>query len=137
MKHLPSPRFHCLALLAIMALLSACGGGSAGKSSAAGPAAAVPPAAGAAPSPPLTDSPSKAAAPTQTSDVPVPEPASAPAQLSWNDPADAGYTLIPATPAETGGEAPYPDLRNLPTRAMPFESVAFGDVAGVAVKPAP
>lgn len=100
--------FNCLAGLAIVALLSACGGGGTGGESPT-PGAAV--AASAAP---------------------------APAQFSSGDPAAGGYTLIPAVaPTDSGGEAPYPDLRNLPTRAMSFEPVAYGDVAGVAVTPAP
>jgi hypothetical protein len=144
MKLLLRHRFNCFAGLAIAALLSACGGGGSPAPSAqsslpgaaAAPSTAPVPAAAAGPASP--DAPSSAATPVQASEVPVPQPASVPAQLPWDDPAAIGYTVIPAAPlADTGGEAPYPDLRGLPTRAMAFESVAFGDVTGVAVKPAP
>lgn len=140
MKLLLRHPFNCFAGLAIAALLSACGGGTSAQSSLPGAAAApsTAPLPAAAPAPASPDAPSSAATPVQTSEVPVPQPASAPTQIPWDDPAATGYTVIPAAPlADTGGEAPYPDLRNLPTRAMAFESVAFGDVAGVAVKPAP
>lgn len=134
MKSLLRHPFHCLAALAVTALLSACGGGgTAGQPSPPGSAVAAP-----APSPVTAGAPSNAPGAALTSDVPVPQPASAPAQFSPDDLAGGGYTLIPAAaPADTGGEAPYPDLRNLPTQAMPFEPVAYGDVAGVAVTAAP
>lgn len=143
MKPLLLHPFNCLAGLAIVALLSACGGGgTAGQPSPPGAAAAAStapaPAAAPSPSPASTDAPSNAATAMLASDVPVPQPASAPPQFSSGDPATGGYTLIPAVaPTDTGGEAPYPDLRNLPTRAMSFEPVVYGDVAGVAVTPAP
>jgi hypothetical protein len=103
MKPLLRHPFHCLAALAITALLSACGGGgTAGQPSQANTAVA------------------------------------APAQFSSDDLAAGAYTLIPATPpTDTGGEEPYPELRNLPTQAMPFQPVAYGDVAGIAVTAAP
>jgi hypothetical protein len=141
MKLLLRHPFNCFAGLVITALLSACGGGGTGAPSSlpgAAAAASGAPVPAAAPAPASPDAPSSAATPVQTSEVPVPQPASAPTLIPSDDPAAAGHTLIPAAPlADTGGEAPYPDLRNLPTRAMAFESVAFGDVAGVAVKPAP
>lgn len=141
MKPPPRHQFNCLAGLAIVALLSACGGGTAGQSALPGSAVAAPAPAAAsasAPSPASTDSPSNAAPAILTSEVPVTQPASTPEALPWNDPAAGGYTLIAAAaPADTGSEAPYPDLRNLPTRAMAFESVVYGDVGGVAVTPAP
>lgn len=120
MYSLPRPQFNRLASLAIVMLLSACGGGGmAGQSSTPGPAAAPAPAAAA-------------------SDVPLPQLASVPAQLPWNDPILGGYTVIAAAaPTDTGGEAPYPDLRMLPTRTMAFEPVVYGDVADVAVTSAP
>jgi hypothetical protein len=47
---------------------------------------------------------------------------------------DAPGYLIPSTDVTTtAGEAPYPDLRMLPTRIMPFEPIVFGDVSRVAV----
>lgn len=143
MKLLPRHPINGLACLAIAALLSACGGGgTAEQPSTAGPvvAASTAPAAPAAPppSPASIDSPSNAASAILTSDVPVPQPASAPAQLPWDDPIAGGYTVTPAAaPTDTGGEAPYPDLRMLPTRTMAFEPVVYGDVAGVAVTRAP
>ena len=99
-------------------MLSACGGG--GGSSADQPAPLV---AVAAPAPAAPASTSPAPAATSPLDIagivsPVSEP---------------GPYAPPLSADAAGGEAPYPDLRQLPTRAMPFESVVYGDVASVAV----
>jgi hypothetical protein len=119
------PRSHQLnrlAGLAIAVLLSACGGGGGGtseQSSILAPAVALSPAPPPAGAPSLSADPlSHAAAAILTADVPVPQPASVPAQLPWDDPVAIGYAVIPAAaPTDTGGEAPYPDLRMLPTHA--------------------
>ncbi|GGE71519.1 hypothetical protein GCM10008020_15150 [Massilia psychrophila] len=43
---------------------------------------------------------------------------------------DAPGYLVPSTPlVTTAGEAPYPDLRALPTRVLPFQATAFGDMS--------
>jgi hypothetical protein len=48
---------------------------------------------------------------------------------SANVPDAQGY-LVPSTDViASGGEAPYPDLRMLPTRIMPFEPIVFGNVS--------
>jgi hypothetical protein len=57
-----------------------------------------------------------------------------PVSIDAADSMPGAYTLVPATaPADSDGEAPYPDLRMLPTRIMPFEPIAIGNVSAVAV----
>lgn len=133
-SQLPS-RFEYIASFAIVVLLSACGGGGAGDSATPAPAAAAMPASPFSPVPPLA--PAAVGAPASNlpailapSSDPAPQPVSADAADSM----PAAYTLVPASAAaETGGEAPYPDLRMLPTRITPFQPVAFGNVSAVAV----
>jgi hypothetical protein len=55
------------------------------------------------------------------------------AQSSWDDAVPGSGTLVLATDVTTGGEAPYPDLRMLPTLIMPFEPIVYGDVSSVSV----
>jgi hypothetical protein len=55
------------------------------------------------------------------------------AQSSWDDVVPGTGTLVLATDVTTGGEPPYPDLRMLPTRIMPFEPIVYGDVSSVIV----
>jgi hypothetical protein len=126
---LPS-RFTHIASCAIVVLLSACGGGGGDSTTPAPVAAAMPASPAAAPTP--------AAVAAQAPNLPA---AVAPSDLSPHpvstDAADSmtgAYTLVPATAsADTGGEAPYPDLRMLPTRIMPFQPIAFGNVSAVGV----
>jgi hypothetical protein len=134
MTSLLPPRLNHIASFAIVALLSACGGGGGGDGAAPAPAAAAMPASPSAPA--AAPAPAAAAAP-----APILPAVVAPSDLSLQpvttDAADSmtgAYTLLPATaPADSGGEAPYPDLRMLPTRIMPFQPVAFGNVSAVAV----
>jgi hypothetical protein len=63
--------------------------------------------------------------------TPVDELAARP--VSPDVPEAPGYLVPPTEVTTTSGEAPYPDLRMLPTRVMPFEPVVFGDVSLVAV----
>jgi hypothetical protein len=133
MTTLLHPRFKHIASFAIVVLLSACGGGGGGDSAA--PAAAAMPASPSS-SPAAAPAPAVVAAPA--SHLPA---AVAPSDMSLQpvstDAADSmtgASTVLPATaPADDGGEAPYPDLRMLPTRIMPFEPIAFGNVSAVAV----
>jgi hypothetical protein len=150
-----------MACYAMVALLSACsGGGSADK--AAAPAAAVPTSAASSQasslaSPPVSppvpapaEVPSLAPAGTVLAGLPVPTASGAPLcpqagcvvtpydelaarPVSPDVPDAPGYLVPPTEVTTTVGEAPYPDLRMLPTRIMPFEPVVFGDVSLVAV----
>jgi hypothetical protein len=88
-------------------------------------------------SPPIaSDSPANAPTVALSADLPFPPAAPEAALYPWDEMTGA-YTLLPATARiDTGGEPPYPDLRTLPTRAMAFEPVVFGDVAGIRVTPA-
>jgi hypothetical protein len=161
MNSLTPFKLNRMACYAMVALLSACGGGgSAGKAEA--PAAPVPTSAAASPasslasppvSPPVTasaEAPSLAPAGTVLAGLAAPTASGAPlcpqagcvvtpdvelaARPVSPDVPDAPGYFIPSTEvATTVGEAPYPDLRMLPTRIMPFEPVVFGDVALVAV----
>jgi hypothetical protein len=161
MNPLTSSKITRMACYAMVALVSACGGaGLADK--AAAPAAAVPtPAASsqasslASPpvSPPVVasaEAPSLAAAGIVLADLPVPLASGAPQcpqagcvvtsydelaarPVSPDVPDAPGYLVPPTEVTSTVGEAPYPDLRMLPSRIMPFEPVVFGDVSLVAV----
>ena len=115
-------QFNRIAILAMVVLLSACGGGTASNPV---PAAPSPAAAPASSGPPLN---------TQTALVGSEAAAPRPAQFPWDDPVAGGSTVLPAAaPTDTGSGPPYPDLRLLPTQVTAFEPVVFGDVAGVGV----
>lgn len=139
------------ATLVLAALLSACGGGGGGSAGqAASPAAVAANGAGSAPAAPASPAaPSQPAAPgTSLTDVILPTPPAAlpcagtacaagpidaiAALPDWAGTPDAdtpGY-LVPSTEViTTAGEAPYPDLRALPTRVLPFQPTAFGDMS--------
>jgi hypothetical protein len=137
-----------IACYAMVALLSACGGGSAEQAATLAPAVATSPAASPVPAP--AEAPSPASAGTVLADVPVPPVSAAPpcapdtcvvtphdelaASSGSPDVPDAQGYLVPATDVTaTAGEPLYPDLRMLPTRIMPFEPIVFGDVSLVAV----
>lgn len=111
-------RLNHIASFAIVALLSACGGGGGGSAPLPAQAATAPASSAPAPSAPSVVAPSDLSFPPAATDA-----------------ADKiTGTLLPATaPDDTGGEAPYPDLRLLPTLIMPFEPVVVGDVSRVAV----
>jgi hypothetical protein len=135
----------------MVALLSACGGGgggAAGQAAAPVPAIAASPATSAVPQP--AEAPSSAPASAFLADAIVPPVSTTPlcpAEMCVRTPNDAmaagsgspdvpdaqGTLVAAAQVTTTTGEAPYPDLRMLPTRIMPFEPIAFGDVSLVAV----
>jgi hypothetical protein len=110
----------------------------AGAASAAAPAGAPADGAAAAASPVLAAEPPLSAAPACTAATCGFTPADAlavvPGYLAPLDPPDGQGYLVPSTDAiATTGEPPYPDLRGLPTRVLPFQGAAFGDMSAFSV----
>ena len=136
-------RLVCSTTLALAALLSACGGGGGGVGgTGAGSAgqAAAPVAVASSPNPAAAagDNLSGAAAPAlpfalacagQACSV-APGEALAALPVAPGAADAQGYLVASTDAIATVGEPPYPDLRALPTRVLPFEPSAFGDVSG-------
>jgi len=139
-------RLACSATLSLVALLSACGGGGGGAADLAAspaPAAANAPAAPMKPAdavqagvavPPLPAAPACAgatctAAPIDTIAA-LPDPFYSPYSPYPPDVLESpGYLVASTDVTTTAGEPPYPDLRTLPTRVRPFQTMAFGDMS--------
>lgn len=151
MNPLIPSRIKLIACSAIVVLFSACGGGGGSTdrpatltahvvSSPTSAAAAVPsttPASAGSPSdlpapgvPVATACPPEVCTGTQYHELTArPGPLDAPDAQPLSDNAVPGTEPL----IDTGGEAPYPDLRTLPTRIMAFEPIAYGDVSAVNV----
>ena len=141
-------RLACSATLSLVALLSACGGGGGSAADlAASPAAANTPAAPIKPAdavpaggavPPLPAAPACAgatctAAPIDTIAT-LPDPSYSPYSPYPPDVLESpGYLVASTDVIITAGEPPYPDLRTLPTRVRPFQTMAFGDMSAFSV----
>jgi len=137
-------RLACSATLSLAALLSACGGGGGGGSAdlAAAPAAANAPTpikpadavqAGVA-VPPLPAAPACAGATCTAAPVDaiatLPDASYSPYSPYPPDVLESpGYLVASTDVTTTAGEPPYPDLRTLPTRVRPFQTMAFGDMS--------
>jgi len=143
-------RIACSVTLGLVALLSACGGGGGGGSAdlAASPVAANAPA---APMKPADAVPAgvavlllAAAACAGATCTAAPIDANTTlADASYSPyspyPLDVlespGYLVASTDVTATAGEPPYPDLRTLPTRVRPFQTMAFGDTSAFSVAP--
>jgi hypothetical protein len=146
MNPLIQSRIKRVACSAIVVLLSACGGGGSTDRPATLTANVTPspaPAAPAAPMPAPAGSPSAAydlAAPGVSVATACPPEVCTGTQYQELTARAGPLDVTDARPlsdteqlVNTGGEAPYPDLRMLPTRIMAFEPVVYGDVSSVAV----
>ena len=138
-------RLACSATLALAALSSACGGVSSAGQPAA-PVAVVANSPGSVPAAPMPAGtgtgtvsdpvgagvpglPAAAPCAGPTCAAPIGAIAALPDWAGASESDAPGYLLPSTSLVTTAGEAPYPDLRALPTRVLPFQATAFGDMS--------